>query len=68
MPANSRKKEVVIWVTHQELAELIGASRETTTLTLKRLSREGLLSTGGGRFRGKIVIKNPGRLRQLAAE
>lgn len=48
-------------LTHQELAYLIGASRETTSAILGELEREGLISKG----RGKIVLIDPDGLEEL---
>ncbi len=39
------QKEVTVNITHQELADLIGAARETVSLILKDLSREGFIVT-----------------------
>ncbi|HET6385375.1 MAG TPA: Crp/Fnr family transcriptional regulator [Armatimonadota bacterium] len=49
-------------LTHQELANLIGATRETTTLAVGRLKSSGALSF----MDGKIVLKD--RLRSEAAQ
>lgn len=49
-------------VTHQELAHLIAATRETTSTILGELEREGLLS----KARGKIVLNDPVGLRDLS--
>jgi CRP/FNR family transcriptional regulator len=46
-------------VTHQELANLIGATRETTSLALGDLERDGLLE----KERGSITLKDPEKLR-----
>jgi len=48
--------------THQDLAELIGSTRETTSLMLGRFVKEGLIGRGWGR----IIIKNKTQLRQRA--
>jgi CRP/FNR family transcriptional regulator, cyclic AMP receptor protein len=50
--------EITLRLTHQELANVIGATRETVTLVLGELQLEGLISVG----RKKIVITQPGRL------
>lgn len=39
-------QEVTLPLTHQELADIIGATREAVSLTLKELSNEGILTTG----------------------
>lgn len=49
-------------VTHQELANLIGATRETTSLALADFERDGLLT----KQRGKITLKDLDRLRKLS--
>jgi hypothetical protein len=36
-------------ITHQEMANLIGSTRETVSLTLSQFKRKGLIQTGGGR-------------------
>jgi CRP/FNR family cyclic AMP-dependent transcriptional regulator len=48
-------------LTHEELAHLIGSTRETTSLTLGELERQGLLS----KQRGVILLKDLERLKQL---
>lgn len=48
-------------LTHEELAHLIGSTRETTSATLGKLEREGLLA----KRRGEIVLKDLERLREL---
>ncbi|MFQ5796627.1 MAG: Crp/Fnr family transcriptional regulator [Candidatus Bipolaricaulia bacterium] len=49
-------------LTHQELAYLIGSTRETTSLKLNELEHMDVLEKG----RGKIVIKDEEKLRELA--
>ncbi|NGZ76534.1 Crp/Fnr family transcriptional regulator [Saccharibacillus alkalitolerans] len=39
-------QEITIPLTHQELADIVGATREAVSLALKELSNEGILSTG----------------------
>jgi CRP/FNR family cyclic AMP-dependent transcriptional regulator len=46
-------------ITHQELAEMVGTSRETVTRTLARLQAEGVLQLEHRR----IILLNPGALR-----
>ncbi len=57
---------VAIYITHQELAYLIGAARETTTAALDCLAQEGLLDTGRGHSHGKMVLLDPLGLRAVA--
>ena len=45
-------------LTHQDLANLIGSSRETVTLTLGQLQREGVIAV----VRRRIVVRDRGRL------
>ena len=47
-------------ITHRELAQLIGSTRETTSAALGRMERQGLLSK---RY-GMIVLKNLKRLKE----
>jgi CRP/FNR family transcriptional regulator len=49
-------------LTHQELAELIGSTRETTSLTLGAFTREGLLT----RQRRRFLVHDVAALRQRA--
>jgi len=49
-------------ITQQELAGLVGASRESVSRTLVKLEQEGLVQTG----RGRLTILNRGELRKLA--
>lgn len=48
-------------LTHQELAHLIGAARETTSATLGDLERRGLIRKG----RGTILLRDLERLRKM---
>lgn len=48
-------------LTHEELAHLIGSTRETTSLALGDLERQGLLR----KQRGIIIVKDVERLKQL---
>jgi len=48
--------------THRDMADLIGSTRETTTVTLNAFSRRGLLS----KLKGKLVIEDEQGLRQVA--
>jgi CRP/FNR family transcriptional regulator len=49
-------------LTQQELAELVGASRETVSRILSRLEREGVVALR----RGRVIIRDRARLTQLA--
>jgi Mn-dependent DtxR family transcriptional regulator len=48
-------------VTHQELANLIGSTRETTTLILSEFRRRGLIDFAGR----KIVVIEPEQLSEV---
>ncbi len=48
-------------LTHQELANLIGSTRETTTLTLNDFRRRGLVDFSGR----KIIVRDPDQLSQM---
>ncbi|MDR7401753.1 MAG: Crp/Fnr family transcriptional regulator [Armatimonadota bacterium] len=50
-------------LTHQDIASMIGATRETVTATLSRLRAAGLIATEGRR----IVVLDPEGLRRLSA-
>lgn len=54
--------QIQIRITHRELAELIGTTRETTTAELNRLKREGIVT----RKLGKLLITSPKRLQLLS--
>lgn len=43
------KEEITLKLTHQELSEMIGSTRETVSLTLKALDNSGYISTGHGK-------------------
>ena len=53
------KEEIRLKLTHQELAEMIGSTRETVSLTLKTLNNSGHISTGHGevKFKKANLIK-----------
>lgn len=53
-----------IKLSHQDLASLIGVTRESVTLTLGELQLEGLVSVG----RQRLVVRNLERLAQAAGE
>jgi CRP-like cAMP-binding protein len=54
--------ELRIKLSHQDLANLIGATRESVTLALGRLQREGLISTN------RRIIRVPDRAKLTAAD
>lgn len=58
-----RGRPVIVGLTHQHLAEIIGSYRETVTTTLNELKTEGLIDTG----RKRIVILDLDVLRAIAA-
>ena len=58
------KIQVQVRITHHDLGELIGATRETTTAALNRFKRDGIAE----RVRGRILITAPKKLRHLAGE
>jgi CRP-like cAMP-binding protein len=58
-----RGTRINVKLTHQELANLIGSTSETTTATLKELRMHGLIDTDKRRF---IVVDRSG-LAALAA-
>lgn len=55
--------EIGLKLTHQEIAELIGSTRETTTLMLSQFKKSGLIT----KRRGRIVIQDLEALRRRAA-
>ncbi|GGO01012.1 cyclic nucleotide-binding protein [Saccharibacillus kuerlensis] len=55
-------RKIDIPLTHQELADMIGATREAVSLTLKELSNEGILVTG----RRTIMIHTEKARKELA--
>lgn len=55
-----RKIIIDVPLTHNDIANLIGVSRETVSIEMKKLERQGLLA-----YRGRLVeIKNPIKLRR----
>jgi len=58
---DSRGTLVAIKITHQELANLIGSTRETVSLTLSQFKRKKLISTEGR----KVIISDSESLRAL---
>jgi CRP/FNR family transcriptional regulator, cyclic AMP receptor protein len=55
--------EVGVRLTHQDFANLIGSSRESVTLTLGRLQRDGLIAV----VRRRVVVRDRARLASEAA-
>lgn len=53
---------IALPLSHQDMANLIGSTRETVTTLLGELQLEGLIDVG----RKRIFVKNPLRLAQLA--
>jgi len=49
-------------ITHEELAQLIGSTRETTSLALGELERAGVLS----KQRGAILLEDLERLERMS--
>ncbi len=49
-----------IQLSHQDLANVIGSTRETVTVTLRELAQEGLVATG----RRRIVLKDISKMAQ----
>jgi len=54
-------RRLALRLTHQDLASMIGATRETVTTVLNRFRDDGLIAVEGRR----IVIKDLGRLQEL---
>jgi CRP/FNR family transcriptional regulator len=54
---------IELLLTHQELASMIASTRETTTMLLNRLKREGVLASEG-RW---LIVRDAERLRALAS-
>jgi CRP-like cAMP-binding protein len=59
---DSRGTLVALKITHQEMANLIGSTRETVSLTLAQFKRKGLIQTEGR----KVIIADREGLRALA--
>jgi CRP/FNR family transcriptional regulator, cyclic AMP receptor protein len=59
---DSRGTLVQLKITHQEMANLIGSTRETVSLTLAQFKRKGLIQTEGR----KVIIADREGLRALA--
>ena len=57
--ADERGMIVGLKITHQEMANLIGSTRETVSLTLSQFKRKGLIQTEGR----KVILADPEGLR-----
>jgi len=60
--ADERGVVVGLKITHQEMANLIGSTRETVSLTLSQFKRKGLIQTEGR----KVILADQEGLRALA--
>jgi CRP-like cAMP-binding protein len=60
--SDQRGLVVGLKITHQEMANLIGSTRETVSLTLSQFKRKGLIQTDGRR----VILADPEGLRALA--
>ncbi|MCP4447249.1 MAG: Crp/Fnr family transcriptional regulator [Myxococcales bacterium] len=58
---DSRGTLIALKITHQELANLIGSTRETVSLTLSQFKRKDLLTTDGR----KVIVTDSESLRAL---
>ena len=59
---DARGTLVALKITHQEMANLIGSTRETVSLTLSQFKRKGLIHTDGR----KVIIVDSDGLRALS--
>ncbi len=59
---DSRGTLVSLKITHQEMANLIGSTRETVSLTLSQFKRRGFINTDGR----KVILSDRDGLRALA--
>lgn len=59
---DARGTLVALKITHQEMANLIGSTRETVSLTLAQFKRKGLIQTEGR----KVIVADREGLRALA--
>ncbi len=59
-----QKREVVISATHQELASMVGTSRESVTRVLASLKEQGIVKTD----KGYISVNDPGKLKSKVIE
>jgi CRP-like cAMP-binding protein len=60
--ADERGLIVGLKISHQEMANLIGSTRETVSLTLSQFKRKGLIQTEGR----KVILADPEGLKALA--
>src|SRR3954453_21426190 len=60
--ADERGLIVGLKITHQEMANLIGSTRETVSLTLSQFKRKGLIQTDGR----KVILADPEGLRAIS--
>jgi CRP-like cAMP-binding protein len=60
--SHERGTVVGLKITHQEMANLIGSTRETVSLTLSQFKRKGLIQTEGRR----VILSDLEGLRALA--
>ncbi|MEI2716811.1 MAG: Crp/Fnr family transcriptional regulator [Candidatus Nanopelagicales bacterium] len=60
--AGNTGDQATVKLTHEQLADLVGSSRETTTKVLGDLADRGLVSLR----RGRIIVRDPATLRELA--
>jgi CRP/FNR family transcriptional regulator, cyclic AMP receptor protein len=60
--ADTRGVVVGLKITHQEMANLIGSTRETVSLTLSQFKRKGLIQTEGR----KVIRADPEGLRAIS--
>jgi CRP-like cAMP-binding protein len=60
--ADARGVVVGLKITHQEMANLIGSTRETVSLTLSQFKRKGLIKTEGR----KVILADPEGLRAIS--
>ena len=58
---DARGTLVALKITHQELANLIGSTRETVSLTLSQFKKKSFITTEGR----KVIISDPASLRAL---
>ena len=59
---DTRGVVVGLKITHQEMANLIGSTRETVSLTLSQFKRKGLIQTEGR----KVILADPEGLRAIS--
>lgn len=50
-----------LWLTHEEIGQLIGASRETVTRLLNQFRRQGLIKTNGS----VVTLTDPEKLKEV---